>query len=134
MDFAKNLPPLKIDKNKLMQVVVNMIKNSYEAIDAKDGEASEKKLVVRTFRDQDQTGFEITDSGIGIDPDKTGDAFEYGQSGKGSSGFGLYYCKIFAEANRGKLMLTSPGKGLGATIRMVFEPETLPDRDVSTSH
>jgi len=120
-DYLKNLPPLVIDKNKLMQVVVNLIKNAYEAIDAKKQTDGPNRIKVRSFKESGQVGFEVIDSGIGLDPNTKGTVFEFGVSGKGSSGFGLYYCKIFAEANRGVLTLTSAGIGQGAKARMVFE-------------
>ncbi|NQU65931.1 MAG: PAS domain S-box protein, partial [SAR324 cluster bacterium] len=69
-DLSKNLPLLKIDKNKLMQVMVNLIKNSYEAIDEMNDPACEKRITFRTFREKEQVVFEIMDTGVGIEPEK----------------------------------------------------------------
>lgn len=115
-----NLPLLTIDKNKLMQVIVNLIKNSYEAIDELNGEARDQFIVFRTYHHEDQIGFEITDSGLGVDPDEIDKILLFGESGKGSSGFGLYYCKMFVEANQGRLEFLSEGTGKGATVRLLF--------------
>jgi len=117
--FAGNLPKLLIDKNRLMQVVVNLINNSYEAIDAVKDDA-EKVISLHSFYEEGYVGFEITDSGIGINPRKIDKVVAFGESNKGSSGFGLYYCKMFVEANNGTLTIESPGKGKGATVRIEF--------------
>ncbi|MBU2646498.1 PAS domain S-box protein [bacterium] len=120
-DLAKNLPLLKIDKNKLMQVIVNLIKNSYEAIDALKDPDGEKRISFRTFREKAEVGFEIADSGIGIEPEKIKTMFGFGESAKGSSGFGLYYSKMFVESNQGVLEFTSAGVGQGALVRVRFQ-------------
>ena len=77
-------------------------------------------MVFRTFSENAGIGFSITDTGIGVTPDQIDGIFEYGISSKGSSGFGLYYCRMFVEANGGKLTLTSPGPGDGATVTAWF--------------
>ncbi|MDM8537704.1 HAMP domain-containing sensor histidine kinase [Desulfobacterales bacterium HSG17] len=116
-------PELIIDKNRLLQVLVNFLKNSYEAIDALEDESIEPEIIFKSFSDNElgQSGFEILDTGIGIEPEKIESIFEFGNSGKDSSGFGLYYCRMFVEANRGTLDISSPGIGKGSTIRVSFK-------------
>ena len=121
----KSIPRLVIDKNRLIQVINNLIKNSYEAIDALEHENREKTIAFKTFSDKRQAGFEIADSGIGIEEEQFNSAFEIGKSSKGSSGFGLYYCKMFVEDNNGQLIFNSPGKGKGAVVRVAFEQQRL---------
>jgi len=121
--FNKNDPRLVIDKNRLMQVVNNLLKNSYEAIDALEHENREKTIAFKTFSDKRQAGFKIADSGIGIEEEQFNSVFEIGKSNKGSSGFGLYYCKVFVEDNNGQIIFNSPGKGKGAVVRVAFEQQ-----------
>ena len=118
-DLDHNLPKLLIDKSRLMQVIVNIIINSYEAIDELNDK--DKVINLKTFSENGKVGLKITDSGIGIEPDKIDTIFEFGKSHKGSSGFGLYYCRMFVDANQGVLTLRSPGKGKGATVEILFE-------------
>jgi PAS domain S-box-containing protein len=119
-ELDPDLPQLLIDKNRFMQVLVNLIKNSYEAIDeVKDDR--ENMMTFKTFANNGRMGLEITDSGIGIDPAFIPQVFKFGKSSKGSTGFGLHYCKIFVEANNGALSISSPGRGKGATIAVEFE-------------
>jgi len=120
-DLSSDLPNLIIDKNRLLQVLVNLIKNSYEAIDELGDDDREKVISFRSFAEDENIGFQITDTGIGIEPERIGTIFEFGRSNKGSSGFGLHYCKMFVEANRGTLNVGSPGKGKGVTVRVMFK-------------
>jgi len=121
---ASDLPKLIIDRNKLMQVIVNLIKNAFEAIDELNNESNEKIISVRSFKNDKTTGFEIIDTGIGIEPDNIGTILKFGESGKGSSGVGLYYCKMFIEANKGKMAISSPGRGKGASVVVSFKVDS----------
>ncbi len=119
--LSPNLPKVLIEKNKLMQVLVNLIKNSCDAIEsniAKEGKPH--RINVSTTHTEGITIIRIEDSGSGIEADRIDDIFKFGISSKGSSGFGLYYCKTFIEANQGSLLLESGGKDQGAvaTIRL----------------
>ena len=117
--LAPDLPLFSIEKNKFMQVVINFIKNSCDAI-GENQEIVDHRITISTAF-QDQTLFlMIADTGCGVAPSKLTDIFEFGISTKGSSGFGLYYCKRFVEANHGHLTISSPGKNQGATITMSF--------------
>jgi len=123
-EFDPNLSDLLIDKNRFMQVLVNLIKNSYESIDEVKAD-QQNTMTFRTFSRNGNTGLEISDSGIGIDPAFITQVFNFGKSSKGSTGFGLHYCKIFVEANNGTLGISSPGRGQGATIAVEFENHKL---------
>jgi len=116
-----NMPKVLIDKNRLMQVIVNFIKNGYEAIDELNDDNKERVMAFKSFADDGHVGFEITDSGIGIEPEDINTIVEFGKSNKGSSGFGLYYCNMFVKNNRGALNISSPGKGKGATVSVRFQ-------------
>lgn len=116
-NLAKEIPKLKIDKNRLMQVVINILKNAYEAIDmVKD--INVKEISVQTALKGEQVVIEIMDNGIGIEPEKAEEIFEYGKSYKGSSGLGLHYCKMFLEKNGGSLKVSSKGRGRGSTFTL----------------
>ncbi|MBW2442822.1 MAG: PAS domain S-box protein [Deltaproteobacteria bacterium] len=120
-NFLEPMPKLLIDKNRLMQVIVNLVKNSCEAIEMQQSGPGEKVIEVKTFAQSDRLGFEIVDDGIGIDPAYIDKVFELGKSQKGSSGFGLYYCKMFVENSNGKLVFLSRGPGKGASVKVAFD-------------
>ena len=118
-DYVPEPLPLIIEKTKLMQVVINFIKNSCDAMDEKKGSGSEL-LEVTTYREGNRIGLTMRDTGCGVTAEKLPRVFEFGESSKGPSGYGLFYCKSFVEANQGTLTLESPGAGRGATITMEF--------------
>ncbi len=123
-DLDEQQPILVIEKNKLMQVLLNIIKNSYESIDQKvslsDGSEGENYIAVRTCAEAGRVEFEITDTGVGLEPEQIALVLEGGTSTKGSTGFGVNYCKRFVETNRGSFTITSSGKDTGATVRVSF--------------
>ena len=126
-DLSENSPKILIYKNKLMQVLMNLIKNSYEAIDNLAGKGEKSVISFKTFSSENFAGMQITDSGCGIEPDSMNNIFELGKSSKGSSGFGLYYCKLFVEENNGTLTLESPGQGRGTTVSIRFRVDAKRD-------
>jgi signal transduction histidine kinase len=119
--YTNSLPKLLIDKNRMMQVILNLLNNSCDAIELNPTDPSEKVIEVKTFSHNDQFGFEIVDNGIGIDPTDINNIFELGKSQKGSTGFGLYYCKMFIENSGGKIVFFSLGSGKGASVKVAFD-------------
>jgi CheY-like chemotaxis protein len=112
---------LAADGNAFLQVILNLFKNACEAIDTLEGNGRIKQIIVRTFRKERRVFVEISDSGIGIAPEKIDEIQEPGVSGKGSSGFGLFFCKNWVEENGGTFAIKSDGTEKGATVRMTFE-------------
>ena len=128
-DFAKNIPDTLIEKNKLMQVLVNFIKNSCDSItqlkELNNSNGKDFFLNISTYYSGTEPDkkiiLEISDSGIGVEIEQLEKIFEFGVSTKGSSGFGLYYCKSFVESNNGSLRIESKGIGQGATVYMEMD-------------
>ncbi len=119
-DLETDLPELQLDQSRFMQVLINIIKNACDAIDGHKENDAPKRLIIRTYSTQDRIVIEITDTGIGIAPDRIQELFESDISKKGTTGFGLLYSKLFMENNNGRLALDSPGIGQGTTLKLVF--------------
>ena len=120
-ELEGDLPELIINQNRLIQVLLNIIKNAYEAIDACPDTDVPKKINFKTSSDKDWITIEIKDSGIGIAPDQIQQLFEPKMWKEGSKGFGLQYSKMFMENNNGRLELDSPGIRQGTTLKLVFK-------------
>ncbi len=63
-DFAPNLPPITIDKHKVLQILVNLISNAKHACD--ESSRPDKSLIVRTAQAGDHLRISIVDNGVGI--------------------------------------------------------------------
>ena len=85
-----HLPRLLIDKNRLMQAIINLIKNSSEALERPEPDRRKKMIQIKTFAGKGHVGFEIADNGIGIDQENIDHIFDFGKSYQRSSGLGLY--------------------------------------------
>lgn len=116
-----NLPPLRNDMNKLMQLFMNLIKNSMESIDEQTLQAgSEFKGNITIIAENTAEGMmrcSVRDNGKGAAPAALEHAFEFGYSTKKrGSGFGLHDCANFVRSNKGQIELQSEGEGKGACI------------------
>lgn len=119
-ELEPDLPRILIEKNRLMQVILNLVKNSCEAMDGQDDPQRPNEIRVRSHTENGKTHLEISDNGVGIAPENIPKIGTFGLSTKGSSGFGLFYCKMFVEAHHGTLLIRSEGIGKGTSIVMCF--------------
>jgi len=109
---------LKGDHTKLMQVILNVLKNSVEAISP---DATEKRINVCLKNTGSTIEIKLTDSGLGFDAITGSRLFERGFTTKDSgTGLGLYNCKSIIESHNGSFELKSEGRGLGSTAVIKF--------------
>jgi len=109
---------IKGDHTKLMQVILNVLKNSIEAINM---DAAEKKISIAIDADDNAIELTVIDNGIGFTPEIGSRFFERGfTTKKTGTGLGLYNCKTIVESHGGSFKIQSNGVGLGAvtTIRL----------------
>ncbi len=123
-----DIPPIKVEKNKLLQVLVNLIKNAVEAIDMAGPEARKEITVgVAPSQDGSQVVITVTDTGIGMTEEVLANLFSFGYTTKrdrGGSGFGLHSSSNLLKAMGGSLSARSDGPGKGAvfTVTVPLEP------------
>ena len=117
-DFAAQEVCLEADPARLQQVFWNLIKNAVK-FTPEGG-----RLWIRTANDDRQLRVEVSDSGMGIDPEtlpKIFNAFEQGERTRlGGLGLGLAISKALVETHKGKLTGESAGKNQGATFTASF--------------
>jgi len=120
--YALDLPEISGDKTRLIQVLVNLLKNATEAFDEVEDDR-EKLLALRLdySEDQQQIELRIEDNAIGFEEKLAETLFQKGRSTKDSgSGFGLYNCMQIVETHHGSISLSSPGPGKGAVACLRF--------------
>jgi signal transduction histidine kinase len=119
LDIAVDVPVIMGDHTKLMQVVLNLLKNSIEAIPLS---AAEKTISIRLHSQDELLVLEMQDSGNGFDPTTAGRLFERGFTTKSSgTGLGLNNCRAIIEDHRGTIGITSKGIGNGALTMVKFK-------------
>jgi PAS domain S-box-containing protein len=113
------VPTIKGDPTKLMQVVLNVLKNSMEAFDQT---AAEKHINIALSVIENEIRLTIADNGNGFDEETNKKFFTRGFTTKKSgTGLGLYNCKSIIESHGGSFRIDSPGVGLGAMTSITFK-------------
>ena len=130
LDLAPDLPLVIADRQRIVQVLGNLLSNA-----AKYSPAS-SIIRVTVVREDFHVAVSVADEGIGISAERLPHLFRKfsrtdGENGKreiGGSGLGLAICKGIVEAHGGRIWAESDGLGQGArftfTIPMVEEAET----------
>ncbi len=114
-EFAP-VPPVTVDKHKVLQILINLMRNAKYAMD--EAPEMEKRLTIGlSCRTNGRVAITITDNGIGIAPENLGRIFEHGFTTKRDGhGFGLHSGAVAAREMGGQLTVTSEGLGKGATF------------------
>ncbi|NEU99604.1 PAS domain S-box protein [Bradyrhizobium sp. UFLA 03-164] len=113
------LPPVAVDRVQLQQVLINLIRNGMDAMDAL---TSGKRLRLRVRHVADTIQTEINDRGRGVEhPDRMFEPFfttkEHGM------GMGLAICRSIVESHGGKLWAeTSEPPGATFIFTLPIEP------------
>lgn len=124
-DFNEFIPDILCSPSEIEQVMINLIKNSVQAIysDPDREEGRHGVIVVRLKLDGDSVQLEIEDNGPGMAPETRKNALEpfftTKAAGEGT-GLGLfvsYY--IITQKHNGTFVIdTNPGKGMKVVIRL----------------
>lgn len=106
------------------QMVVNLVKNSIEAIDEQarsDGFSDMPFIRIKCYAESNSLILEVSDNGIGIDTDQLDVIFQAGYTTKASgTGLGLYSIVSFVNRGDGEIHAESAGIGKGATMRIML--------------
>lgn len=104
---APQLPKLQADRQKLTQVLVNLVRNALHATE--DGAAV--RVAARAVNGHVE--FAVEDEGPGVPPDQREKLFQPFVSSKGEKGLGmgLYMAKLIVESHHGRILLAERPKG-----------------------
>ena len=109
----ENLPPVSTDRHKLLQILVNLISNARDAIEA--GAGGLRRILVKLERDGNLALLTVEDSGIGMSPDVLGRLWRFGFTTKEHGhGFGLHNSANAAHELGATLSAHSDGIGHGS--------------------
>jgi signal transduction histidine kinase len=111
-------PPITADKHKVLQILVNLIRNAKYALDEQGAEHKRLTLEVRATSNK-TVAISVRDNGIGIARENLGRIFEHGFTTKRDGhGFGLHSGLTATTEMGGTLSAQSEGLGKGATFRL----------------
>lgn len=131
-ELAPNLPPLQLDRNKISQVLINLIQNALQAMP--DGGV----LTVRTLSRKRRTGeyvmeVAVSDTGRGIDDATRENIFvPFFTTKDDGTGLGLAISQRIVQAHGGEIDIRSRlGRGSTFIIRLPLPPNE--EEDVEDS-
>jgi signal transduction histidine kinase len=118
-ELTPRMPLIHGNRHQLRQVILNLIHNSVEAMDATMDR--NRVLELRTeLRGRDAIALAVQDSGPGIDPEHLGGIFDAFVTTKAHGmGLGLAICRTIVERHGGQLTAASDGKN-GAWFEIVL--------------
>ena len=114
---------IEVDKHKVLQILVNLVRNAKHACDESGRE--DKKLTLRVETDVERVRISVSDNGVGIPADNLNRIFNHGfTTKKDGHGFGLHSGANAAKELGGSLTVHSDGTGRGATfiVELPLEP------------
>ncbi|MCL2636492.1 MAG: MASE1 domain-containing protein [Betaproteobacteria bacterium] len=117
VELASDLPQVLGDRGQLQEVIINLVHNAVEAMDAvKEGD---RVLNLKTRHDGDGAIIvAVEDSGPGIDPEFFDNIFDAFVTTKPQgTGLGLAICRTIIDGHGGRLSAASVGKG-GARFQL----------------
>ena len=117
-DFAE-VPLIQVDKHRVLQILVNVIRNAKYACAEMTG--GEKRVTVRVRATPSSILVTVHDTGIGIPPENLERIFNHGFTTRADGhGFGLHSSALAAREIGGSLYAESGGIGQGATFTLTL--------------
>lgn len=125
-----DVPQIPLPKHRLIEILVNLIRNAKQAVIEQHGPVRQVRVLVRRHSD-DRIRIEVHDTGVGLSAENVTRIFAHGFTTKRDGhGFGLHSGALAAKQMGCSLWAESPGPGLGATFILelpVDVVETVPE-------
>lgn len=120
LNLADNLPKVKFDKDRIIQVMENLVNNAIKF-------TKEGKIEISTAQKGKNIQVKVSDTGIGLrteDLTKIFYSFEQLQQGRSGkiegTGLGLAICKEIIEQHKGKIWAESEGENKGSAFILIL--------------
>jgi signal transduction histidine kinase len=114
----EEIPPMLLERHKVLQILVNLIRNAKYALD--EGGGQDRQLTIRVGKNGGDTiKVAVVDNGIGIPAENLTRIFGHGfTTRKDGHGFGLHSSALAAKEMGGSLAVHSDGVDRGATFTL----------------
>lgn len=118
------IDPIATDKQRVIQILVNLIRNAKQAMS--EGRSAAATITLQTEDVADEVVIRVIDTGVGISADNLARLFRHGFTTKADGhGFGLHHSAQAAKDLGGELSAESDGVGRGATFTLKL-PRRIP--------
>ncbi len=123
------VPPMLADRNKILQILLNLLRNAKDAV--KVSRTSPREITVRLRSvGKDRLRLQVSDNGTGIPSENLTRIFSHGfTTKKDGHGFGLHFGALTARQLGGLLNAESEGLGRGATFTLELPIHTKNNND-----
>lgn len=112
----ETVPTMTTDRNKILQILLNLLRNAKDAVKASSTRPREITVRLRSI-DEDRLRLQVSDNGTGIAPENLARIFSHGfTTKKDGHGFGLHFGALTARQLGGSLNAESDGPSRGATL------------------
>lgn len=115
-NFSDDLPAVRADRQLLMQILLNLTKNSQRALEA----THTKWIEIAAGKTPDGVSVSITDSGPGIPLGR--ELFRPLQKGADATGLGLYISRAFARSFQGDIRHNPIAEGCSFIVELLAAP------------
>src|SRR5438874_1810942 len=117
VEIEKDLPVVQGDRQKLIQVLVNLLRNAIQATE------KSRRILVRAQRDAGEVVFAVEDEGPGVPSELREKIFEPFVTTKGDKGMGmgLYMARLIVESHQGQIRCSNRPAG-GARFEVRLKP------------
>jgi PAS domain S-box-containing protein len=116
-EFAPEPILITVEKHKVLQILINLIRNAKYACDESGRTA--KRMTVGVTRDASRVRISVADNGVGIAEENLRRIFTYGfTTRKDGHGFGLHSGILAAKEMDGALLVRSDGLGQGSVFTL----------------
>ena len=113
----QEVPPISVEKHKVLQILVNLIRNAKYACD--EAGVPDKRMTLRVVNGGGTVKISVSDNGVGVPPENLTRIFNHGfTTRKEGHGFGLHSGALAAQELGGSLRAHSDGHGHGATFTL----------------
>ncbi len=129
-DFDEKIPPVCVDRHKVLQILINLLRNAKHAMTAHSRD--DKQMIIRVkLTGADRIKITVADNGVGIAPENLTRIFNHGfTTKKDGHGFGLHSGANTAKEMGGTLTAHSEGIGKGAEFTLEL-PTTAVNKECS---
>jgi hypothetical protein len=115
-DYASR-PTVTLEKHKVLQILVNVMRNAKYACD--ESGRRDKQMKIAITNGHDRVRIVVADNGVGIPRENLSQIFAHGfTTRKDGHGFGLHSGALAAKELGGTLTAESDGPGRGATFTL----------------